>query len=615
VGDVVLLVLSAVALVALGTSGALSGRSDPIASAAPGLIALGAAVLAVQLVLFVCRLGVSASAFSRRVAPFLGLRQVVRRPAVLRQARVLIIALGLACFATSAWAVARSNRAHVATFNIGTSTVVSVTPQAAGLEQAVDRVDPRGRFAMAATTVVTSSSTLLAVDARRLPAVTFWPPTISRSSIDAVSRALRPQTKPAVMIPDAPLQLRATTTTSGIAPGALGSLELGVWVFNPQMGTTIIGLGALHPGSRAYRASLGVACPGGCRIVGVGAFPAPNRPVPSAGTINLRLTGFLTRSAPGRWTSLAADLTSPGWRATVGGMKLRSSAPGQLLVVIPASAAAAEVAASTPPMATIVDVPQTVPAAVTSEAETLNGASPSHGTVPVQGLDGATLEVRPVATVSALPRLGGDAVMVDLDLLSRLQAAPTIIDATDQVWLGPAAPANAIARLQAAGLRIDSVQRASALLKQAQRSGPALADDFLLVATIAALLVAAASTLGVLGTTIRQRATELAAFEVAGVSRRSLAGSLAVEAGVLVVTTVTGVAAGILAAAMAIPSLPELTGAAPFPLQYVLPAGLLAAVSAAVLAVVLIASAAVGVVVVTRSSPLLLRTAPDDTAA
>jgi hypothetical protein len=66
---------------------------------------------------------------------------------------------------------------------------------------------------------------------------------------------------------------------------------------------------------------------------------------------------------------------------------------------------------------------------------------------------------------------------------------------------------------------------------------------------------------------------------------------------------------------MAIPSLPELTGAAPFPLQYVLPAGLLAAVSAAVLAVVLIASAAVGVVVVTRSSPLLLRTAPDDTAA
>jgi hypothetical protein len=496
VGDVVLLVLSGVALVALGTSGALSGRSNPIASAAPGLIALGAAVLAVQLVLFACRLGVSASAFSRRVAPFLALRQVVRRPAVLRQARVLIIALGLACFATAAWAVARSNRAHVATFNIGTSTVVSVTPQTAGLEQAVDRVDPRGRFAMAATTVLTTSSELLAVDARRLPDVTFWPPTISRSSIGAISRALRPRTEPEVMIPDAPLQVKAATSATGIAPGSLGELELDAWVFNPQTGTTIIGLGTLRPGGRSYRGSLGIACPGGCRLVGVGVLPLPNRPAPSAGTIHLRLTDFLTQSPSGRWTSLGADLGPRGWRSTVGGVQVRSAAPGSLVVVIPATAAVTAAGASAPPMAVVADVPDTLPAAVTAEAESLNGASPSHGTVPAQGLDGSTLEVRPVATVSALPRLGGDAVMVDLGLLGRLQSAPTIISASDQVWLGPAAPANAIARLQAAGLRVDDVQRASALLKQSQRSGAALADDFLLVATIAALLVAAASTLG-----------------------------------------------------------------------------------------------------------------------
>jgi hypothetical protein len=468
---------------------------------------------------------------------------------------------------------------------------------------------------MAATTVVTSSSARLAVDAHRLPAVTFWPTTISRSNIESVSRALRPQTQPAVMIPDAPLEVRAATTASGIAPRGLGSFELNVWVFNPQTGTVIIHLGPLHPGGWAYRASLRAACPGGCRLVGVGALPASNGPAPSTGTIHLQLTGVATRSRSGRWTSVAADLAPRGWRATVGGVHVRSAAPGSLVFAIPASAAATAAGATAPPMAVVADAPATLPAAVTSEAETLNGASPSHGTVPAQGLDGSTLEVRPVATVSALPRLGGDAVMVDLGLLSRLQSEATIFDISDQVWLGPAAPANAIARLQAAGLRINDVQRASALLKQAQRSGPALADDFLLVATIAALLVAAASTLGVLGTTIRQRATELAAFEVAGVSRRSLAGSLAVEAGVLAVTTVTGLAAGILAAALAIPSLPELTGAAPFPLQYVLPAGLLAAVSTAVLAIVLIASAAVGVVVVTRSSPLLLRTAPDDTAA
>ena len=57
VADVVLLVLAAVALVALATSGSLGGRANPIASAAPGLIALGTAVVAVQFVRLVCRFG------------------------------------------------------------------------------------------------------------------------------------------------------------------------------------------------------------------------------------------------------------------------------------------------------------------------------------------------------------------------------------------------------------------------------------------------------------------------------------------------------------------------------------------------------------------------------
>jgi hypothetical protein len=152
VTDIVLLVLSVVALVALGTSGALAGHSDPIASAAPGLIALGTAVLAVQLVLFVCRRGVSASLNSDHIAAFLAVRQVVRRPTVLRQARVLIIALCLACFATSAWAVARSNRQRTASFQVGSNEVATVTPHGVTLQQAVDRVDPTGRYAMAAMT-------------------------------------------------------------------------------------------------------------------------------------------------------------------------------------------------------------------------------------------------------------------------------------------------------------------------------------------------------------------------------------------------------------------------------------------------------------------------------
>ena len=84
--------------------------------------------------------------------------------------------------------------------------------------------------------------------------------------------------------------------------------------------------------------------------------------------------------------------------------------------------------------------------------------------------------------------------LADLGLISRLQSSVTIFDTSDQIWLGPAAPPDALARLQGAGLRVDNVQSASAVLQQAQRSAPALADDFLLLATVAALLAAAAST-------------------------------------------------------------------------------------------------------------------------
>ena len=615
VADIVLLVLSVVALLALSTSGALSGHSNPIASAAPGLIALGAAVLAVQVVLFVCRLGISASAFSRRIAPFLALRQVVRRPAVLRNARVLVIALGLACFATSAWAVARNNRADVATFNVGADTVVTVTPQGTGLEQAVQRVDPRGRFAMAAVTVLTSSSQLLAVDASRMRRVAFWPVGISPMSLRAISRALRPPAEPEVTLPDAPVRVTAATGVSPAAAPRLANLALGLWVFNPQLGTTIVPLGSLRIGTRTYEAPLAGACPGGCRLVGIGAIPVPNRQPPGSGTIDLSLTGVASALPSGRWSSVSADLHPQGWRSNTGGVHVRSSRL-RLTLEIPASAAAADVGATSaiPPMVSVADVPQVLPAVATSEVEALNGGSGVNSAVPVQGLDGNTLDVTPVATVSALPRLGSDAVMVDLDLLSRFQSSANSLNTSDQVWLGPDAPRDAIKRLEAAGLRPGPIQRASVALTQAQRSAPALADDFLLVATVAALLAAAAATLGTLGTAMRQRATELAAFEVAGVSRRSLTASLAVEAVVLVVTTAFGIGAGVLAAAMAVPALPELAGGAPIPLQYGLPGGLLAAVCGAVLAVVLISCAAMAALVVTRATPSLLRTAADDTA-
>jgi predicted lysophospholipase L1 biosynthesis ABC-type transport system permease subunit len=187
--------------------------------------------------------------------------------------------------------------------------------------------------------------------------------------------------------------------------------------------------------------------------------------------------------------------------------------------------------------------------------------------------------------------------------------------AADQVWIGPAAPANALARLHRAGLTVDGVDHASSVFQRLQRSGPALADDFMLVATIVALLAAAASTLGAVGATTRQRATELTALEVGGVRRRVLARSLALESVILAATALFGTIAGIVAAVMAVPSLPELANPSLVPLRYGLPGVLLALVSVAVVVAVLVATGTVGLFLIRRMSPSLLRTAPNDATA
>ncbi len=610
VADAILLVLSLVALVELGTNGALAGGSDPVASGAPGLIALGMAVVAVQLVLLAARAAVSASAGWKRVAPFLALRQVVRRPAVLRQARVLIIALGLACFATAAWSVARTNRATVARYAVGAPQVATVSPPPAGLVEAVDRADPGGHFAMAAVTVTTQSSTLLAVDSRRLPAVVRWPAGVSAGGLAAAMRAIDPPTAPVVSLSGSTVVVSATAAPTSQTAG----MDLAAWIFNPQAGTTIIDLGPLRRGAATYSGSLAYACTGGCRLDGLGVVPAAGAQVPPSGSVQVAVTSVSVGAAGGTATPVAARLAS--WQAETSGVGV-TAAGHALGVDVPTSVVAGyagAIGAVDAPMAGPADRPGSLPAVVTSEDASVNGAAGAGGQVPAQGLDGNTLNLADATTASSLPRVGADAAMVDLGLLQRFQVSPSIPGATDQVWLGPSSPPDAVARLEAAGLRVESVQRASVLFSELERSGQSLADDFLLVATVAALLVAAASTMGALGATIRQRATELTSLQVAGVSRAALARSLALETGVLALTALFGTAAGVLAAVLALPSLPELASAPAIPLDYGLPGALVATVSAAVIVVVVLAGAGVAAAVLGRMSPSLLRTAPNDTA-
>ncbi|HEU0190647.1 MAG TPA: ABC transporter permease, partial [Mycobacterium sp.] len=168
-------------------------------------------------------------------------------------------------------------------------------------------------------------------------------------------------------------------------------------------------------------------------------------------------------------------------------------------------------------------------------------------------------------------------------------------EATWQVWLGPAAPADAVQRLTSHGLIVQgqhtTAQRADALA----REGPALALRLLLACAVAAVLLAVAATvIAVLGSS-RRRAFELAALRMVGVRRAALIRASFLEQLTLLGTAlVLGVPAGWVAARLVMPAIPEYSRATPLPSSYlpaVTPVVILFAALAAVLAAAALAAA------------------------
>jgi hypothetical protein len=366
----------------------------------------------------------------------------------------------------------------------------------------------------------------------------------------------------------------------------------------------------LRSGTSTYRGVAQTNCP--CRLVGIGVLPSAKR-VPSAGQIQLALNELAYRSGTGVPQRVRTALRPTDWRSTITGIRVIATGSG-VRFDIPMAAVVGDTgyAGTASVMVSLAGQASVLRAVAGRSAESLAVGGGQNGTLPVQGLDGYNIAVRPVVAAASLPRIGPAGVLVDLGTLERAQTGPTDPATSEEVWLGPQAPPNAVGRLRMAGLHIDQVQRSSTLISQTEHSGPALAFDFMLLATLVALLVAAVGTFSVLAAGGRQRATEMVALEVAGVPRTTLARSLAIEGGILALTALFGVAAGAGTAAIVLPSLPQLAAPTDAPLSYALPVSLLLAVAAGTVLVVMLATALAARGILTRMSPTLLRNAADD---
>ena len=598
--DVLLAVAAVIGLVLLHYTGK---HGDPRAATllAPALLVFAVALLGIRMLPLVLRPLLPMTRGTGRIGLFLAARQVVRRPAGLRLAALLAVAVGLATFAIAGEGVASSNSALRARIEVGADRVAPV--QFEPLHDpvaATHRVDPDGRWAMATASWLPDgggsvTGRVLAVDTGRLAAVAYSGGSAPKPA-DA-ARTLRPAGLPAPLEVHAS-RLRLTVDTSRLSTGHPPLVVLNLRA--PNRPDLTVRAGTLAPGQHTYTAD--VACTAGCTLAGI----TWDRPSSTFGDMSgtLRVSG-LEFFARGRWQPLDAGFGTAGdWRAAASRLENSSDE-----LSVAGGGLQDSYASQSGGSAGIVhaDSPRPLPVLASPDG-VVPGAA---GQTDLKMIDdtGAAATYAVVASPPVLPGVLDEGVLVDLTGL-REQLPAFDSEASWTVWLGPHAPRDAVARLRAAGLVIEDGPSASGRLAELRRQGPALALRLLVVCAIVGSILAVGGTAIAIASTGRRRTFELASLRAVGIRRRTLLRAGILEQLLLLGAAVLlGVPAGYLAARWALPSVPEFADITPVHLSY-RPALAGVALFAVVFALLLIATAVLaGRALLRAAAPSRLREA------
>lgn len=549
--DAFALALALTGLIALVTKDSLSGEhANPLASIAPGLLALGAGVIGLRLAALLIQAFISRSAESSRVAWFLALRQIGRRPSVLRQLLPLTAATAVLLFAVGSFFLASSNRSLVATFDTGAARVVDVTPPAGfNLETAVRRADPTGHEAMAAAYYSSLTGELLAVDTSRFAAVGFWPASLSHERIAVLANELSPSVPKGVSFSGSELRL-----TFDVKKGT-PTIELGVNVFDETLqNSKTVYVGPVVAGLHSYTIALTNVCLDVCRLTGL----VPNwvNPYnPYAKNVNFVLSGVGDRVG-GRWYNVAFGAGQKGtWQAQPSSIRIYSTESSSAVTFeIPGKQLQSAGLLLSP-----IDLPKATPAIVTTGAEILDPPTPPGRNITLD-LDGSVLTVRPLTIVPTLPLIGYRGALVAYDFAQR--AISNVENSTTyQVWLAPSASPSILQRLRADGVKIGPTAQASSLRGVLDHSGLALAYTVALLVSPIAAVLAIGTAAFVIVVDGRRRRREFASLSISGVPSRVVRRALLLEnAVVLGVALVVGAVVGFVTDSLALSSLPEFAG-------------------------------------------------------
>jgi len=474
----------------------------------PVLIALTIGLLVAGLVRPIATAVASDQLHRGRISAAIAGFQLARRPGADRIMAMAIVAIALAGYSASAWNVATVGSREQAALDLGAPRVLTVyAASATELIAAVNRADPDGRWAMAATQSRNGGARSVGVDSGRLAAVALWPERATLSAANAAA-AMHPTVAESVLVTGAALDITVTRTAG--APMHVIARLVGP---AGEAITSSVDVGR-PAGTATYRFELPeCATAPGCRLAWL-SFPRSPE--------DIHVTA-LTQRSPDR-TLLSGDAIEAAsrWRAQLGAESVVTIFTS---ATIEAEAGQDEPgqdeAATSHPFVSLSYRPP--PGAVPSTDIRLyvnDGAIPlpviaAHpGTSTNRSLGAMQEETR---SSPVLPGIARNGVLFDLDYATRMdvyQGAGTAL----QVWLGKAAPADAVQQLEAAGLQVLSDETIASWISHEESLGSGLATRLQFVASALVVVVVLLGLLVVAATDRRLRAGEFAALRAQGVS-------------------------------------------------------------------------------------------------
>jgi hypothetical protein len=390
--------------------------------------------------------------------------------------------------------------------------------------------------------------TVLAVDSSRADRVMRWGPPDAKPS-RSIRSLISPPVAPPFLLRPGRLEVTATVT----AMKSPSPLKLTARLDRAGV-AVLLPMGSLTSGRSTYTAVVPQGCrAAGCRLAALSIGHDPRDLTAATASLTLsRIAAGPTGDVQPLDTAFAQPTVWHGGSATIGGPETTVRAGAALTVdVFTPGGFDAEIVHG--------DAPDPLPVFAGSDAgrdATEPGAVP---TVTAEGLSGSDTRFRPMRTGAFVPRAGRAALLVDLELALR---GTTSAPAGDrQVWLARddrGAEKRFTRALAAQDIRVLSRETAAATERGYAGDGAVLALRLLLVCGAAAIVVSVGALLVAAYVGRRQRAYEVAALRVVGLSRRTVRALLLREAlATVLIALATGAAAALVATWVVLPSLPQ----------------------------------------------------------